>query len=104
MSPHPGGVRLTTRPITGDTFNVRMAMAKYSIDELKKRLPSPGWRTITGNSSMQPEGTLADMAEGAHARKANGQASGYLQEIATEIEIDALQLQELWCHMGLPVV
>jgi hypothetical protein len=79
-------------------------MAKYSTDDLKAKLAKPGWRTVTGNSSMPKEGSLSEMASAAHARHTSGQAAGTLQEIETEIELDALQLQELWRHMGLPVL
>jgi hypothetical protein len=79
-------------------------MAKYSLDELKRKLATSGWRSVTDNKTEALEGTLGDMAGAAHARKAQGHASGYLKEIETEIEVDALQLQELWHHMGLPVL
>ena len=79
-------------------------MVKYSIDELKQKLVSPGWQTITGNKDHPEEGTLKDMVEAAHDRRNNGQAAGYLKEIETEIEVDALQLQELWQHLGLPTI
>jgi hypothetical protein len=77
-------------------------VAKYSSDELKKRLANPGWRTVSGHEPA--EGTLGEMAEAAHARHKNGHAVGYLQELETEIEVDMFQLQELWRHMGLPVI
>jgi hypothetical protein len=79
-------------------------MSKYSLDQLKQKLTASGWRTITGNKTMPLEGTLAQMAEAAHARHVKGQAAGYLQEIETEIEVDMLQLQELWQHLGLPTI
>jgi hypothetical protein len=79
-------------------------MSKYSLEQLKHKLTAPGWRTITGNKTQPLEGTLSEMAEAAHARHVKGHAAGYLQEIETEIEIDALQLQELWYHMGLPMI
>ena len=53
---------------------------------------------------MSPEGTLAQMVEAAHSRHAKGQAAGYLQEIETEIEVDMLQLQDLWHYLGLPTI
>jgi hypothetical protein len=53
---------------------------------------------------MSSEGTLRDMSEAAHDRRKNGHAVGYLREIETEIEVDLLQLQELWHHIGLPIL
>ena len=50
------------------------------------------------------EGTLEEMAQAAHARQAEGKPPSHLQEIETEIKIDLFQLQELWRHMGLPVI
>ena len=79
-------------------------MPRYPLDQLKQKLADPGWRTVTGNKAIPLEGTLGEMAEAAHSRHAKGQAAGYLQEIETEIEVDMLQLQELWQHMGLPTI
>ena len=79
-------------------------MAKYSIDQLKQKLAASGWRTITGHASVPHEGSLGELAEAAHARHKKGQAVGLLQEIETRIEVDLLQLEELWQHMGLPTI
>lgn len=79
-------------------------MPKHTLDHLKQNLDKPGWRTVTGDSSTSLEGTLRDTSEAAHDRRKNGHAVGYLQEIETEIEVDMLQLQELWYHLGLPAL
>lgn len=79
-------------------------MTKYSADELQKRLANPGWRTVTGHDPKPADGTLGELAKAAHARHKSGDAVGYLQELETEIEVDMFQLQELWRHMGLPVL
>jgi len=79
-------------------------MSKYSIDELKRKLRDPGWRTVTSSIIHTREGTLGELAKTAHARRKSGQAAGYLQEIETKIEVDLLQLEELWQHMGLPTI
>lgn len=79
-------------------------MDKYSIHQLKQKLGAPGWRNVTGNKSAPQEGTLGELAEAAHARHKSGRAAGYLQEIETRIEVDMLQLEELWQHMGLPTI
>ena len=44
------------------------------------------------------------MAEVAHARNKEGKAAGHLQEIETKIEVGLMQLEELWLHMGLPLI
>jgi hypothetical protein len=72
---------------------------KYSHDELVERLDEPGWRAVTGDTSQ--EGTLRQVTEAAHAGRAKG--PGWLQHIATRIEVDALQLEKLWYYLGLPL-
>ena len=74
----------------------------YSLEQLKQKLTAPGWRVH--GSDKPVEGTLAEVAEAAHARHAQGHATGHLQEVETEVKVDLLQLQELWHHMGLPVI
>ena len=59
---------------------------------------------VTGNTIFPVMGTLAQMAEIAHARRREGKSAGYLEEIETKVEIDILQLEELWQHMGLPTI
>jgi hypothetical protein len=79
-------------------------MPKYLLDQLKKKLSDPGWRTITGNKPHPHEGKLGELVEAAHARYKSGQPAGHLQEIETKFEVDMLQLEELWQHMGLPTI
>jgi len=79
-------------------------MTKYSLEQLKEKLTTSGWRTIAGEKITQLEGTLAQMAEAAHARHKKGETPTHLQEIETEIEVDMFQLQDLWHHMGLPTI
>jgi hypothetical protein len=74
----------------------------YSLEQLKHRLTAPGWRAHGSDKPL--EGTLGEVAEAAHTRHAQGHKIGHLQEVETEIKVDLLQLQELWRHMGLPVI
>lgn len=76
----------------------------YSLEDLKQKLTDDGWRTDTGNSAFPVQGTLGEMVHGAHGRRKNGQTVGIIEEIATEVKIDMLQLEELWRHMGLPTI
>ena len=78
-------------------------MPDYSLEELKRKLNAPGWRAHA-DSDKPVEGTLEEAAKAAHARLAQGEPPGHLQEIETEIKVDLFQLQELWRHMGLPVI
>jgi hypothetical protein len=75
---------------------------KYTHDELVQKLDEPGWRAVSGNQPQ--EGTLRQMAEAAHDRHKAGGAAGLIQHIASRVEVDALQLEELWYHLGLPLV
>lgn len=78
-------------------------MPDYSLEQLKQKLGASGWRRqVEGESHT--DGTLEDVAKAAHARHAAGKPAGRLQEIETEIEVELFQLQELWRHMGLPVI
>jgi hypothetical protein len=76
----------------------------YSLEQLKQKLAAPGWRAHAESGDTHHEGTLAEAAEAAHARHAQGQPPGHLKEIETEIKVDLMQLQELWRHMGLPTI
>jgi hypothetical protein len=76
---------------------------KYTRDELVDRLKKPGWGLVTGNQAMPLQGTLSQMVEATHDRHSKGHASGYIKEIETAIEVDMLQIQEPWHHLGLPV-
>jgi hypothetical protein len=77
-----------------------IAMPKtYSQDELTNRLTKPGWRR-TDASGATTTGTLKDVAVAAHADRAKH--PGVVQEVETAIELELLQLQQLWEHLGLP--
>ena len=70
----------------------------YTHETLTERLKSPGWQRSTGDAN--DSGTLEDMARKAHADRANN--PGVLKEIETAVELELVQLQELWHHLGLP--
>jgi hypothetical protein len=78
-----------------------MMVDRYSHDELVERLHRPGWRIAAENEGLR-EGTLSALAQESHARHARGEHPGLLSEVETEIELDMLQLQALWRHLGLP--
>jgi hypothetical protein len=79
-------------------------MTEYSLDQLKQKLGDKGWQTHTGKSGRPMQGTLGEMVEAAHSRRKYGYAVGTLKEIETKFEVDMLQLEELWQHMGLPTI
>ncbi len=74
---------------------------KYTREELLGKLNQPGWRAVDDDRAS--EGTLREVAEAAHARRAEGHNPGRLEEIETRIEVGLIQLEELWHHLGLPV-
>lgn len=74
---------------------------KPTHDELVKRLHTPGWRLVTKDEPEAASGTLKDVLETTHARKAE---QGLIQHIETTLELDAIQIQNLWHYLGLPTV
>jgi hypothetical protein len=76
---------------------------KAKHDELVRQLTSPGWRLIPTGIDPAVEGTLEDMARAAHARRQSGKEPGSIRRLETEAELDALDLEQLWWHLGLPM-
>ena len=79
---------------------------KPTHDELVKQLHTPGWRLVTEEED-QPKavsGTLKDVLETTHERKKRKQAPGLIQNIETTLELDAIQIQNLWHYLGLPTI
>ena len=72
---------------------------RYSKDELTNRLTKPGWQRTDAKGVTQT-GTLKDMATDAHADRASH--PGAVKEIETAIELELIQLQQLWHYLGLP--
>jgi hypothetical protein len=71
-------------------------------EDLISRLTSPGWRLIPTGIDPAVEGTLEDMARAAHERKTSGKHHGLVQRAEDSLELDLLQLEQLWWHLGLP--
>jgi lambda repressor-like predicted transcriptional regulator len=77
---------------------------KPTHEELIAMLHTPGWEMETGSKAYQIKNrTLKELVETAHARRAKGEAIGPIKRIENAIEVDALQLQQLWMHLGLPM-
>ena len=74
----------------------------YSHDELAKLTTSTGWRLETDGTTANT-GTLEDVAKAAHERRARGEHPGIIRRIETSIELEMLQLEQLWRNLGLPV-
>jgi hypothetical protein len=76
---------------------------KYSDAELKTKLGHYGWRLETAHRDNAITGTLKEVLEVMHERHKMGVPRGLVQEIETEIELDILQVEQLWRYLGLPV-
>ena len=76
---------------------------KPTHDELVKRLHTPGWRLVAEDDEAK-SGTLKDVLEETHARRKHKKEPGLIQHIETTLELDAIQIQNLWHYLGLPTV
>ena len=77
--------------------------SKYTHDELTKRMTLPGWVLVTSEKDRSATGTLEHVLKTAHQNRKLGQAPGLIEEIKTTIELDMIQIEELWQHLGLPL-
>jgi hypothetical protein len=71
---------------------------KYSDEELRRLVKTPGWKDAEGAS-----GTLEDVLKAGHERKQRGEKPGVIRQLENEIELDLLQVEKLWRYLGLPV-
>jgi hypothetical protein len=76
---------------------------KPTHDELVKQLHTPGWRLVTEDEDAK-SGTLKDVLETTHDRKKRKKEPGLIQNIETTLELDAIQIQNLWHYLGLPTI
>jgi len=75
----------------------------YTQDDLKGRVKSPGWALVTGKKDQSISDTLEKILRITHHRHKSGQAPGLVREIETNIELDMIQIEQLWQYLGLPV-
>ena len=75
---------------------------KPTHDDLVKRLHTPGWRLVTDED--ETSGTLKDVLEENHARTKREKEPGLIRHIETTLELDAIQIQNLWRYLGLPTI
>ena len=76
---------------------------KLTHDELVEKLDTPGWRLVTDDDKSK-SGTLKDVLETTHQRHQRKQPTGLIKQIETSVELDMIQVQQLWQHLGLPTV
>ena len=75
---------------------------KISQDELIKGAKVPGWELVTGNEKPVT-GTLEDVAKAAHERQQSGREVGVIRRIENAVELEMIQIEQLWQHLGLPM-
>ena len=75
---------------------------KLSHDDLAQRTKEPGWHLDTGDTA-KTSGTLEEVLKAAHERQQSGKRPGIIKQIETSIELDMLQIEQLWRYLGLPV-
>jgi hypothetical protein len=75
----------------------------YTHEELTERVKTPGWRLVTGNKDKSITDTLENLVHLTHERRKTGQAPGLIEELETAIELDMIQIEMLWRHLGLSV-
>lgn len=76
---------------------------KYSHEELVNRVKTPGWRLVPGSKDKSITDTLERLLHLTHERTQKGEAPGLIEEIETSVELDMLQIAQLWRYLGLPV-
>ncbi len=76
---------------------------KYSHEELVEKVDTPGWRVVSDDEDKARGGTLGEVLQATHESHQKGEHPGLIQEIETAIELDLIQMQQLWRYLGLPV-
>ena len=77
---------------------------KFSLKDLIERLDTPGWHFVSDEESKPQTGTLKDVLETSHRRHQRKGAAGFIKQVETSVELDMIQVQQLWQHLGLPMV
>lgn len=77
---------------------------KLSLRDLIERLDTPGWHSVTDEGDKSDPGTLKDVLETSHRRHQRKGAPAFIKQIETSVELDMIQIQQLWQHLGLPTV
>jgi len=76
---------------------------KLTLKDLIERLETPGWRLVTDDDdkAKADTSTLKDVLETTHRRRDTG---ALIKQVETTVELDMIQIQQLWQHLGLPMV
>lgn len=77
-------------------------VGKLSLKDLIARLDTPGWRLV--DDEDEDTGTLKNVLETTHRRHRRNKKPGLIKQIETSVELDMIQIEQLWHHLGLPTV
>ena len=75
-------------------------VGRLTLKELIARLDTPGWRLVGDDDDTSETGTLKDVLETSHQQR----GGGLIKQIETSVELDMIQIEQLWHHLGLPTV
>jgi hypothetical protein len=76
---------------------------KLGLKDLIARLDTRGWRVVGDKSDTSDSGTLKDALEASHQRRQSKDAPALIRQIENSVELDMIQIQQLWQHLGLPM-
>jgi hypothetical protein len=78
--------------------------AKLSRAELVALLQTKGWDLVTGTKTTPlKDHTLEQVARTAHAGHKKGETPDAVKKLETKLELDLIEIQQLWEHLGLPM-
>jgi len=97
-------ITLNLAPLHEKEFPMKDPKTKPAREELIAMLSTPGWHLVADNKVVHDKDrTLEELVRTTHARHTSGQEPGLISRIENAFELDLIQLQELWAHLGLPV-
>ncbi len=76
---------------------------KLSLKDLIARLDTHGWHVVGDEGDTSDAGTLKDALETSHQQHQSKAAPGIIRQIENSVELDMIQIQQLWQHLGLPM-
>jgi hypothetical protein len=75
-----------------------------SREELVAQLQTKGWDLVTGSETVPIKNrTLEEVVRATHARHKKGEEPGLIKRMETALELDLIQIQQLWEYLGLPM-
>jgi len=73
-------------------------------EDLIGKLRTRGWDLVPGGKDSPIKNrTLEELVRLSHERHQKGEPAGLIRQIENAVELDLIQIQELWAHLGLPM-